>query len=67
MSNVEELILFYLSKGYTQHEISKKLKAKKVSPSSVSAVEKICFALRQKYKAKTSFQLAVKLCKKGIL
>jgi len=64
----EELtIIKYLSRGLTQLEISEKLKAKGITPSSLSSIEKVCLALRKRYKAKTNFQLAVKLCKKGVI
>lgn len=57
----------YLSQGLKQHAISEKLKKNGFTPSSVSSVEKMCFALRKKHKAKTNFHLAVKLCKKGLI
>lgn len=62
---LEERIIMYLSKGFTQGEISDQLKAKGIYPSSLSSVEKVCAALRKRYKAKTNFHLAVKLCRKG--
>lgn len=64
----EELtIIQYLSRGLTQREVSHKLKARGITPASQSSIEKICLALRKRYKAKTNFQLAVKLCKKGLI
>lgn len=63
----EEMIIDYLSQGLTQQEISAKLKKRKVNPSSVSSIEKACAALRKRHKAKTNFQLAVKLYRKGYI
>ncbi len=63
----EQRIIDYLSQGMTQQEVSAKLKKGKIYPASVSSIEKTCSALRKRYKAKTNFQLAVKLCRKGYI
>ena len=65
LSKKEEQIIRYLGQEFTQQEISDKLKVQGIDPNSLSSIEKACALLRKKFKPKTSFQLAVLLCKKN--
>ena len=56
--DLEKIILMYMREGYTQAEISEKLKAEGVFPNSLSIIEKTLKTIREKYGAKTNFHLA---------
>lgn len=62
---MKEELIKHLAAGKTQYEIAAILKKKNIKPSCLSSVEKALKALRTEYKAKTSFHLAVILCRKG--
>lgn len=59
LDRVDRLILNYLKQGYTQAEISDFLVGLNIKPNSLSTIEKKLKAIREKYKAKTNFHLAV--------
>lgn len=50
-------LLYYLSKGHSQEEISKHLNQKGVSPSSLSSIEKRLNRLKDELKANSTIQL----------
>lgn len=50
-------LLLYLSKGFEQKDISEKLKTKKISPSSVSSIEKRLKLLKENFNANNPTQL----------
>lgn len=54
----EKIILMYMREGYTQTEISEKLKKEGAFPNSLSIIEKTLKKTRVKYGAKTNFHLA---------
>ena len=58
---MQELILKYLSQGYTQYEIADKLKLDGIKPNSVSSIEKMIHKMKQQHKARTNFHLAIVL------
>lgn len=60
---LDEHIIKYLVKGFTQPEISEKLKSLGVRPNSLSSIEKALKRIRTRYKANTMFHLAVILSK----
>lgn len=59
MTETETFILKHLNAGYTQNEISGKLKARGIKPNSLSSIEKSLNQIRKEYGAKTNFHLAV--------
>lgn len=61
----EQFIIKKLSDGFLQPEISKEMKALAMKPNSLSYIEKAINSLKKEHKAKTNFQLAVILMKKG--
>lgn len=62
---MKELLIKHLAAGKTQGEISEILKKKKIKPSCLSSIEKALKAMRLEYGAKTTFHLAVILCRNG--
>lgn len=50
-------LLLYLSKGLEQKDISEKLKTKKISPSSISSIEKRLKLLKENFNANNPTQL----------
>ncbi|WP_444671117.1 helix-turn-helix transcriptional regulator [Flavobacterium columnare] len=61
---MEEKILNYLKEGFTQKEIAEKFANDGITPNSLSYIEKELKKIRQKYNAKTNFQLGFLLGKK---
>lgn len=59
LDNFDQLILSYLKEGFTQNEISARLKIAGVKPNSLSIIEKRLKAIREKFEAKTNFHLAI--------
>lgn len=54
---VTELIIYYLSQGKTQAEISDLFTHQGVNPNSLSSIEKILKSIRKEREAKTMFHL----------
>lgn len=67
LDTVDRCILDGLSNGLKQREISNHIKTLGYHPSSLKSVETRIRLLKDAYNAKTNFQLAVVLIKKGIL
>ncbi|WP_231423996.1 hypothetical protein [Pedobacter sp. Leaf250] len=59
----DEQIIKYLAKGFTQPDISEKLKSLGIKPNSLSYIEKTLNRIRTRYKANTMFHLALILSK----
>jgi hypothetical protein len=64
---VEDFLIKSLMQGLTLPEIAVKLQNKGIAPSSLSTIEKSFKSLKLRYNAKTPFQLAIKLCKAGLI
>jgi hypothetical protein len=67
MDKTNLIILKYLSLGLTQQEVSNELKKKDIKPNSLSAIEKRIKKIKQEFKAKNNFHLAIIVSKKNIL
>jgi hypothetical protein len=63
----EELIIKYLSEGYTQDQIAHEFQKKNITPNSVSSIEKKLRTMKDSYNAKTMFHLAWILSKEKSL
>ena len=59
LDNVDEIIIKYLSMGFTQKETSKVLKKREIFPNSHSIIEKRLVKIRKYYGANTSFHLGI--------
>lgn len=55
---VNYLIIKYLQEGLSQPEIAEKLKENKITPNSLSSVEKRLKQIKEFYQAKSMFHLA---------
>lgn len=64
---MKEQLIKHLAAGKTQQEIADIFKKKGITPSSVSSIEKMLKALKAEHGAKTSFHLAVILCRTGVI
>lgn len=62
--NVNDQILFLLSEGFNQLEISNELKRLEIFPNSISIIDKRIKRLKELYECKTTFQLLFKYAKK---
>ncbi|ASD51648.1 hypothetical protein [Flavobacterium phage V157] len=60
----DEELLEYLSKGFTQQEISDELKRLGYFPNSLSMIEKMLKRIKKEHNANTLYHLAVILNKK---
>ena len=67
MDSVNLKILQLMAIGLTQKDISEYLKKKGITPNSVSIIEKRLKKLKNEYKAKSLFHLAVILKNKSII
>ncbi len=67
MDKKECKVVKLLAKGYTQKEVSQKLKKNGYSATSISTIEKLLLKLRKQYKVNTTIQLFVFLVKKEML
>lgn len=53
--------------GLSQSDIEKYLVSKSIEPNSLSMIEKRVKAMKKQYRANSTFQLAVKLMRRGVL
>jgi hypothetical protein len=65
--DIDQLILETLASGYEQKEIHDHFKKMGIKPNSVSLIEKRIKAMKAEYRAKTLFQLALIVKRKGLI
>jgi hypothetical protein len=65
--DIDQLILETLAGGYEQKEIHDHFKKMGITPNSVSLIKKRIKAMKAEYRAKTLFQLALIVKRKGLI
>lgn len=59
LDETDKLILSYMKDGLNQKEISEKMYLLQIKPRSLSSIEKRLKLIREKFKARTNFHLAI--------
>ena len=67
LTDTEKFIVSHLSMGMDQKDISEQMQLKGISPNTTRSIQRAIQSLKKEYGCKTMFQLAVKLCRRGII
>ncbi|WP_268225145.1 hypothetical protein [Sinomicrobium oceani] len=65
MNRIQKIIIRKMAAGYTQPEVAQYLEKRKITPCSLSTIEKELLKLKKEYGAQTMVQLFIILIKKG--